>query len=111
MTKPHLLSADQVRENLETLVDWTYDGGALVREEEFPTFRQALEYVYALGLAAEEVDHHPDIDIRYKTITVRYSTHSAGGVTELDLEGARTAEDLIAPAKQGGDQILNWTKK
>ena len=51
----------------------------------------------AVGALAEEMDHHPDIDIRWNTVTLRLTTHSAGGLTQLDLELARRIDALSAP--------------
>ena len=53
-------------------------------------------FVSALVPAAEATDHHPDIDIRYKRVLVSYTTHSEGGLTPLDFEGARAADDVAA---------------
>jgi 4a-hydroxytetrahydrobiopterin dehydratase len=64
--------------------DWQERDNALVREFEFPSFPAAIEFVDRLAELAEREDHHPDIDIRYRRVTVRWSTHSAGGITEKD---------------------------
>ena len=57
-------------------------------------FPEAVAYVVRLAFAAEAADHHPDIDIRYKRVTLTYSTHSEGGLTEKDFAGAETATKL-----------------
>jgi 4a-hydroxytetrahydrobiopterin dehydratase len=57
-------------------------------------FADALAYVNAVGALAEEMDHHPDIDIRWNRVTLRLSTHSAGGITEADLELGRRIDAL-----------------
>jgi 4a-hydroxytetrahydrobiopterin dehydratase len=67
---------------------WTEEGGALVREFEFDSFPAAIAFVDRLAELAERENHHPDIDIRYRRVLVRWSTHSAGGVTERDREMA-----------------------
>jgi 4a-hydroxytetrahydrobiopterin dehydratase len=64
--------------------DWQEQDNALVREFELPSFPAAIEFVDRLAELAEREDHHPDIDIRYRRVTVRWSTHSAGGITEKD---------------------------
>jgi 4a-hydroxytetrahydrobiopterin dehydratase len=72
---------------------WVEEGDALVREFEFASFPDAIAFVGRLADVAEAEDHHPDIDIRYRRVTVRWSTHSAGGVTEKDRTLAgRTSE-------------------
>ncbi len=72
---------------------WHEEGGALVREFEFPSFLEGIAFVSRLAELAEAENHHPDIDIRYRRVTVRWSTHSAGGVSERDHAlAARTSE-------------------
>ena len=74
------------------MTDWEERDDALVREFELPSFPAAIEFVDRLAELAESEDHHPDIDIRYRRVTVRWTTHSAGGVTEKDRElAARTS--------------------
>lgn len=71
---------------------WREEGGALVCEFELDSFPSAISFVERLAALAEEEDHHPDIDIRYRRVVVRWSTHTAGGVTDRDRElAARTA--------------------
>jgi 4a-hydroxytetrahydrobiopterin dehydratase len=71
---------------------WREEDDALVREFELESFPAAIEFVRRLADLAESEDHHPDIDIRYRRVVVRWSTHSADGVTDRDRELAgRTA--------------------
>ena len=63
---------------------WQEVDDALVREFEFESFPQAVEFVDRLAEEAESENHHPDIDIRYRKVTVRWTTHSEGGITERD---------------------------
>jgi 4a-hydroxytetrahydrobiopterin dehydratase len=76
--------------------DWQEEDGALVREFELPSFSAAIGFVDRLAELAESEDHHPDIDIRYRRVTVRWTTHSAGGITEKDREMAGRTSALIA---------------
>jgi 4a-hydroxytetrahydrobiopterin dehydratase len=76
--------------------DWQLQDDALVREFELPTFPAAIEFVDRLGELAESENHHPDIDIRYRRVTVRWTTHSAGGITEKDRELAERTSALVA---------------
>ena len=76
--------------------DWEERDGALVREFELPSFREAIEFVGRLADLAESEDHHPDLDIRYRRVTVRWTTHSAGGITEKDRELAVRTSALVA---------------
>jgi 4a-hydroxytetrahydrobiopterin dehydratase len=71
--------------------DWQEQDDALVREFELPSFPAAIEFVDRL---AEREDHHPDIDIRYRRVTVRWSTHAAGGITQKDREMAERTSAL-----------------
>jgi 4a-hydroxytetrahydrobiopterin dehydratase len=74
---------------------WREEDNALVREFELGSFPAAIEFVRRLAELAERENHHPDIDIRYRRVLVRWSTHSAGGVTEQDRElAARTSGEL-----------------
>jgi 4a-hydroxytetrahydrobiopterin dehydratase len=77
---------------------WTRDDDELVKVERGRDFAAALAYVNAVALLAEEMDHHPDIDIRWNQVTLRLSTHSAGGLTHADLELARRIDGLPGPA-------------
>jgi 4a-hydroxytetrahydrobiopterin dehydratase len=74
---------------------WREENDALVREFELESFPAAIDFVRRLAALAERENHHPDIDIRYRRVLVRWSTHSAGGVTERDRElAARTSAEL-----------------
>jgi 4a-hydroxytetrahydrobiopterin dehydratase len=73
--------------------DWREEDGALVREFEFASFAEAIRFVDRLAEAADAANHHPDIDVRYRRVLVRWTTHSAGGITDRDHElAALTAE-------------------
>jgi len=67
-------------------LEWTREGDELVKVTKRRGFAGALAFVNAVGALAEAADHHPDIDIRWDTVTLRLSTHSAGGLTEKDLD-------------------------
>ena len=76
---------------------WAKEGGALCAELRFRDFAEALAFVNRVGALAEEANHHPDIDIRWNTVTLRLSTHSAGGViTDRDHELAARIDGLGA---------------
>ena len=75
---------------------WEERDDALVREFELPSFPAAIAFVDRLAELAESEDHHPDIDIRYRRVTVRWTTHSEGGITEKDREMAERTSDLAA---------------
>ncbi len=75
-------------------MDWTEVDGALQRELEFDSFPSAIAFVDRLAEVAEAENHHPDIDIRYRRVLVRWSTHSAGGITDRDRELAARTDEL-----------------
>ena len=68
---------------------------ALERELEFGTFPDAIAFVDRLADLAEREGHHPDIDIRYRLVRVRWWTHTAGGVTDRDRELAAMTDELV----------------
>ena len=69
--------------------------GALERTFELPSFRDAIAFVGRVADLAEEANHHPDIAISYKKVTLRWTTHSAGGLTDLDYELAARTDALV----------------
>jgi len=78
------------------VTDWQEQDNALVREFELPSFPAAIAFVERLGELAESENHHPDIDIRYRKVTVRWTTHSEGGITARDREMAERTSGLVA---------------
>jgi 4a-hydroxytetrahydrobiopterin dehydratase len=76
---------------------WEREGDELVKTRRGKDFADSLLFVNAVGALAQEMDHHPDIDIRWNVVTLRLTTHSEGGLTELDLELARRIDALSAP--------------
>ena len=93
------ISAEHARQRLSTLPGWQLQGDSIQRQFTFRDFAEAVSFVVRIGFAAEAVDHHPDILINYKRVTLTYSTHSEGGLTEKDFVGAATA-DRVADAAQ-----------
>ena len=71
-------------------------GSAIRRKFTFGGFPDAVAFIVRLGFDAEQADHHPDILVNYKRVTLTYTTHSAGGLTEKDFAGAAHASDLAA---------------
>jgi 4a-hydroxytetrahydrobiopterin dehydratase len=95
---PRLLDDDEITAALGSLPGWEREDNALVRTAELPSFPAAIAVVDRVAAIAEERDHHPDIDIRWRTLTFRSSTHSAGGITELDVALAATISQEIDAA-------------
>lgn len=73
---------------------WRREGDLLVKEVRLSSFLAALAYVQSVGERAEAMGHHPDIDIRWRTVVLRLTTHSAGGLTERDLALAAQVDEL-----------------
>jgi len=93
-----LLSDEQIARELDGVPDWTRDGDAITRTAELDTFLAAVAFVNRVAEAAEEADHHPDIDIRYRKVRLELSTHSAGGLTGKDFALARRIDGLLVDA-------------
>jgi 4a-hydroxytetrahydrobiopterin dehydratase len=93
-----LLSAEELTTALADLTDWSGGPDGITRTAALPTFPKAIEVVDAVAVVAEEMDHHPDIDIRWRKLTFTCATHSAGGVTTLDVELARRIDGIVADA-------------
>lgn len=79
---------------------WSRDGDHLTRSFEFASFMQAIEFVNQVARTAEEIDHHPDILISYRRVTLNLSSHDTGGVTSRDLALASKIDALV-PASGG----------
>ncbi len=88
------LSRAEAEQRAKTLDGWTLEGDAVRKQYTFATFPGAIAFVNRLAPKAEAADHHPDILINYKRVTLTYSTHSEGGLTEKDFAGAALADRL-----------------
>jgi 4a-hydroxytetrahydrobiopterin dehydratase len=83
------LAAGELAEALSGLDGWSVVDGRLHRRFEFTDFIAAFAFMTAVALQAEKLDHHPDWSNAYRTVTIDLVTHSAGGITALDVELAR----------------------
>jgi 4a-hydroxytetrahydrobiopterin dehydratase len=90
-----VLSDDEVDAAAATLDGWKRTDGALRRSVTFGSFLDGVEGVRRVAEAAERADHHPDIDIRWRTVTFTLATHSEGGITEKDVQLAREIDGLV----------------
>jgi 4a-hydroxytetrahydrobiopterin dehydratase len=92
------LSESEVLDALSTegAGQWRLLGGKLIKSVTLPSFADALSYVGEVGRLAEAADHHPDIDIRYDTVTLALVTHDSDGITRLDLDLARAIDGIDA---------------
>ena len=89
-----VLTSDEARKRAATLSGWTLGDKEIHRKFTFRDFAEAVSFVVRVGFAAEAVDHHPDILINYKRVTLTFSTHSEGGLTEKDFAGAEEAAKI-----------------
>jgi 4a-hydroxytetrahydrobiopterin dehydratase len=89
------LSEEEIARELETLDGWTREGDAIRRQFTLGGFADAIAFVTRLAFDAEAVDHHPDITINYKRVTLLFSTHSEGGLTKKDFDAARKVDALL----------------
>jgi 4a-hydroxytetrahydrobiopterin dehydratase len=90
-----VLSDDDVDAALPELDGWERSDGALRRSIDFPSFLVGLDAVRRVGEHAESEDHHPDIDIRWRTVTFALVTHSEGGITDKDVAMARDINRIV----------------
>ena len=86
---------------LRTHGAWTQNGAEITRTAECASFPAAIELVRRVADEAERRDHHPDIDIRWRTLRFTLSTHSAGGLTQLDLDLADEIDRLATASENG----------
>jgi 4a-hydroxytetrahydrobiopterin dehydratase len=89
------LTDAEIQERLEGLQGWTLEGNAIRKQYTLGGFPDAVAFVTRLAFDAEAADHHPDILISYKRVTLTFSTHSDGGLTQKDFDGARTVDALL----------------
>ena len=92
---PAVLADDELEAALASLPAWSGDRNGIRRSVRAPSFAAGIRLVDEVAALADEIDHHPDIDIRWTTVTLALSTHSAGGVTERDLELARRIDEIV----------------
>lgn len=90
-----LMNAEQVQAALDELDGWTGDTDSISRTVELASFPAAIEVVDQVAVIAEELDHHPDMDIRWRTLKFTCATHSEGGVTAKDIDLARRIDGIV----------------
>lgn len=101
---PRRLDAEELDRQLADLPGVGRDArGRLSVAVRAPSFRDAVRMIEAISVDADAMDHHPDVDLRYRTVVVTLATHSAGGVTQLDVE---LAHQVLAAARAVGAEVL-----
>lgn len=89
-----LLSDAEIEERLRGLEGWTRRGPAIAKRFRFPSFRASIAFVNQVADLAEAANHHPEITINYRNVTLTLITHSEGGLTEKDFNLAGQIEQL-----------------
>jgi 4a-hydroxytetrahydrobiopterin dehydratase len=89
------LSNAAVTQALASLPGWTQKNDAIVRVVKLSSFPDAIAFVTRLAFDAQQNDHHPDLTISYRTVTIAWSTHDEGGITDKDIEGARLTDERL----------------
>jgi len=90
-----MLEQQQIDQALATMQGWAVRDGMLRRRFTFPDFAQALAFANRVGELAEREDHHPDLLVGWGACEVAWVNHSAGGITQRDVEMARATDDLV----------------
>ena len=89
------MTDDEITQALERFPHWRREGESITRAVEAPTFLDGIDLVGTVARAAEAANHHPDIDIRWRTVTFTLSTHSEGGVTSKDFALAEQIDEAV----------------
>lgn len=95
MHHPIAVTPEELVDALRRLSDWRVEDDALVRRVTAPTFAEAIAWVVEIADLAEAEQHHPDIDIRWRTLTLRLSTHDVGAITALDVDLAARIDAIV----------------
>lgn len=90
-----ILSEQEIEQQLKSVSDWAVEGRAIRKQYTFGDFPAAVAFVNRLVPDAEAADHHPEIIINYRRVTLLYSTHSEGGLTQKDFDGAAMADRKV----------------
>jgi 4a-hydroxytetrahydrobiopterin dehydratase len=89
-----VLTDSEIQKALGSLPGWKRNGTAIQRIFEFPDFKAAMQFVNRIADAAEQANHHPDIDIRYNKVTMALVSHDSGGVTQRDVRMAEKINQI-----------------
>ena len=95
MARPELLDEAAITHALTRVPEWSREDSSIRRAVTLPAFMSGIDLVDRVARVAEAADHHPDIDIRWTTVTFTLSTHSEGGLTALDFQVAGSIDALV----------------
>ncbi|HLI46378.1 MAG TPA: 4a-hydroxytetrahydrobiopterin dehydratase [Geobacterales bacterium] len=91
------LNEKEVQQRLKALKEWKLEDNYLVRRLQFKDFVSAVQFINKLVPIAEELEHHPDLELKdYNKLTIRLTTHDEGGITELDFQLAKRIEEILS---------------
>lgn len=96
MVRPVRLDDIAIANKLRTLPGWSRNGDAITRTFTFAGFPDAVDFITRLVESAEEMEHHPDVDLRYNKVIINLSTHDQDGLTELDFRLAALIDGAVA---------------
>jgi 4a-hydroxytetrahydrobiopterin dehydratase len=88
------LTNDEIQSRMKDIPGWRLENDMIVKDWSFKDFAEAMEFIDKIADLAEAHDHHPEIFNVYNKLTLRFSTHDAGGITERDFKIAREIDDL-----------------
>lgn len=95
------LDTQAIENGLATLAGWQRDGGAITKTYTFDSYVAGLAFATAVGVVCDGLNHHPDLTIGWKKVTVIFTTHDAGSqITQHDLDAAQAVERLGYPKRQ-----------
>ena len=95
-----LLTEKEIAECLAQVPEWTRAGGVISRTYTFKSFVRAIAFVNGVAAAAETADHHPDIDVRFRRVTLALTTHDSFGLTRLDFALAAVCDALAGEGQR-----------
>lgn len=95
MSAPSKLNEEQVASRLARLPEWKRQGAEIARSFRFKNYHETMAFVNATAWVSHREDHHPDLDVGYNDCTVRYTTHSAGGLSDRDFACAEKIDALF----------------
>ncbi|MBN1827451.1 MAG: 4a-hydroxytetrahydrobiopterin dehydratase [Candidatus Eisenbacteria bacterium] len=107
MSAKELLSDAEIKRMIAELPAWKKNGKELTRTVEFPQYLVAIDFVHLVAEIAEQMNHHPDIEISHSRVTLHCTTHSAKGITARDVELAQKVEEIYREQLNLDDENLH----
>jgi len=91
----NILSIEQIQDKLSNLDGWIFKNNAITRSYSFDSYMDGIGFVNRLAKKAEEVNHHPDIEVGWCTVSITFTSHDKGGVTSVCVDMAQATEKLF----------------